>query len=455
MSVEAASAGISAGASMGASAGVESASSFAPDIASVGASSPEIGTPSFSSFPQPEVPSFGSPIITEIPKPAGLEYLDAPVEPLAGNFELHDIIEKSFQKDPVESINSIQIEPATFLSPKVVDEINSIVESEAEEAEAYNQYGPISPVSNPKTEPIEPSSVFDNQPWGIKQEAETEISQPAEATQEIGNLTTGLLTLGGVNISVVETQANAQVLQKAYAVLESLNFTEEETAAWKQKLASVATSAEIETQTQLSDAAGNEPPQNLDTANGEEDEEEEKVPPTKPKKALWRLDFIDDKVEDAEEFNRARNQLAGEIAQEIMHSGVDSKSQAEATAAQLDIPQSVNDLTKEAAGKLKIPAVTPRVSVALSAHDASDPKTIAKVIIKTVQSSPAVELVSYVKDSRIVEPKDLDAEAQELIAQGADAIIYREKTKKLGQWKQVQYLPHQNPLEAEEEKQAA
>lgn len=501
MGVEGASAGIEAGVSMGTSMGAESAASVGSAVGPASMSMPEFGYGSMSSIKSPEFSPLSSAIVTEISKPAGLDDLDSLPEPIMGDFNLRDIAREPFANSTDEVVSSIYIEPATYLDPITVSQIDTEIEAEARSAAKDAETGqiahnekPITQIEIPQSEAVEPYNVFDHQPIGthtlakpmdtpgvdlsLNQENTPGVSQ-AEATREVTTLATGILTLGAIDISEAETKADKQAAQDALALLESFEFDSETATMWQEKLQSVTqpqaqtepeaqvqtapetqTETEVETETETSvqtaalSGVGSEPPQNQKNKNGEDEREEEK-PVQKKKETSWRIDFIGDRWEEAKETNRQRNRLASDIASDIVSTGVDSKSAAEATAAQLDLPAGVDDAIKETEGRLKIPAIAPRISIALSALDANDPETIAEVVLETVRKNPAKEMVNYVQDSKIVPVANMDADAQLLIAQGAEALVYQEKSKKLGKWKQVSYLPRKNPLEAEEQTNVA
>lgn len=373
------------------------------------------------------------PIITEIPKPAGMELLDSPPAPLTGDFDIKDIIAQPFK----ESVNQTRIEPAVFMSPKIVEEIyapkNLIVENAQE-----------------PTAPIDSALISDWKSEVFSQEPEPEHKQ----VEQTPAITAEILTLIPIETTQEEAKANQRALADAQTLLHSQEFTDQEVQYWETILARAAaveikkgsvntdeneTDLEIPVSSPAVAGDGNPPKTEVATEIAPDNEQ----PPKTEQEQIWDVYFIDKRWKIAKDTNEARQKVANEIAMEAALTDDNPRLAVEESLYKLDVP-SLEDTVKIATGDLDRPPVAHKLYTALTFVDDTDVRDVQYTVLKTVANSSSLEKKRQVEKIK-VEPKDLPKEAQRLIADGAEHLIYKN-----GQWwKPVKKLNIKEPVETE------
>jgi len=456
------------------------APSVSASVASIGAETsiassigPSIGpefAQSFSSIPAPEIPSS---IITEISRPAGMEFNSLP-EPIVGDFDIHDIISGSFEPKPLQSSFETNIEPATFLDPKIVEKINAAptiepsVESSVFEPDPVRQAEAI--LKEARAQIIEPSIQPDIEVADL-----VPATVPTPADQEVGSIATEIITLGAVNTAAqpriepgelpqTETQTDVQTLKKALSILQTSDFAKEEAAQWKEKLEKAVgtqalakikndleTQADIETQTQTETqtkedgqvenaAADGTPPPNLQTI-GDSQFEPEDIQEDQVEEPDWNVYHINDSWRVAENVNKKRLELAEEIA---FRAAIEKnpKQIAGDEIYKLDVPQ-IDESRQVLAGKLKRPEVSHKIYASLSTLAEDDARAVRKTIVEALRRNISQEVKPQVAQTEKMEESKLPVEVKELAAKGAKEIVLRNGKF----WKPVKRLSYQEPIE--------
>ncbi|MDP2632514.1 MAG: hypothetical protein Q8P25_02200 [Candidatus Curtissbacteria bacterium] len=453
------------------------AASIGAEISTISSIGPSMGpelSQSFSSIPGPEIPSS---IITEIPRPTGMEFESIP-EQLVGDFDIHDIIAQPYVEEPLGRSFQTEVDPATFLDPKIVERINapsavatevqaeSVTKPEIFEPDPITQIEEI--VKEAKSELI--PQVLDQPTFENAIETTQEILTPAD--QEVGTLAGAILTLGAVEpkeIPQIESQSDVQTLKRALALLATSGFTQEKEALWKTKLEKVVETQaiiqikeEIDTQvetdaqsavetvadieTESATAGGSQPPDLPTTEDGEfemkkpedEIEEEEDAPE-------WDVYHIADTWQNASKVNKRRAELAEEIA---FRAAQEDRPILEARAEiyKLDVPD-VKETIQMLQGKLKKPAIAHEVYAALGTVNEKDQKAVGKAIIETVRRNASVEAKPTVTATERVKESKLPPEVQELAAGGAREVLWKKN-----RWQRGKVI-FQNPIEAKKVQQ--
>ena len=457
------------------------APSVSASVASIGAETsiassigPSIGpefAQSFSSIPAPEIPSS---IITEISRPAGMEFESLP-EPIVGDFDIHDIISKPFVEEPMKSSFQTKVEPATFLDPKIVEEIYEAPVIIAEETpESIFEPNPVvqaeAILKEARAQIIEPSIQPDIEVADL-----VPATVPTPADQEVGSIATEIITLGAVNTAAqpriepgelpqTETQTDVQTLKKALSILQTSDFAKEEAAQWKEKLEKAVgtqalakikndleTQADIETQTQTETqtkedgqvenaAADGTPPPNLQTI-GDSQFEPEDIQEDQVEEPDWNVYHINDSWRVAENVNKKRLELAEEIA---FRAAIEKnpKQIAGDEIYKLDVPQ-IDESRQVLAGKLKRPEVSHKIYASLSTLAEDDARAVRKTIVEALRRNISQEVKPQVAQTEKMEESKLPVEVKELAAKGAKEIVLRNGKF----WKPVKRLSYQEPIE--------
>ncbi len=458
-------------AEMGAGIGAVAASAGPAIGASIGAGA-EIGAASIPSFGAEtfatQIPSIYSGIPSAI-EPVGIETfspsasliaeLDAPPAALSGEFTIQDIINPL----PAIGIESTKLEPAISQALDTAEEVEvpKII------LPAFEPLIKIDEEEKPlvELEPITIPSLF-KQPIAESTPA-TEITSDAlpQADRAIGAFATELMTLGTISQPQQapeeqlqqEAQTNQLALQNAVAILESYDFTEEEAATWEAKLQAATqteTEGEEDVEVELQDTdelvieltEGEEPPKGVNPTTEDEDENE-KLKTTQDE--IITLYQIGQKQESAQRINKRRAGIASQIASDVYKSE-DPRTTAQAQMAALDVPE-VEDLLD---GELEyVPALSPKIEMALNFVNETDPKAVAKTVTEIVNGNQATKRVNYLESATEIEKEELSKEAQKLIEEGEKVILYK-KNKQHWIPGQTTKPPLINPFEVEVKKAA-
>lgn len=255
---------------------ITSIGSIGPHVESIGAYTPTI-------LQAPEIPTS---IITEIQKPATLTDAEFLPPKLIGDFSIHDIVPQSEVVTRETKISEpITIEPAVITSEPV-----------------------------PNTRPLHETTIPATIPFSLGEEVKIPgletVTNPAQKTAKAesapGSIATGIFTLGAVESETeieTETQLNEAALKEAILYMDSLAFTAEETAIWKQKLQQaiekedVLEALEVKTATQAA----------VQTQTQTEPTEIEQPVRVEDLEALWDLYLIQHTIWITEEIDEQQN----------------------------------------------------------------------------------------------------------------------------------------------------